>query len=121
MRSETVRIARPSRRAAALLASLASVNTIAQVSPPPAPPALQGSQHFSSGTSSAVSATAAGSALHISSCQNSSQPAAGLATRNIVKAWMDGNTGFALDPVDSQELASGRLAPRETSIAIHHR
>lgn len=65
--------------------------------------------------------TAPGSGLHISSCQTSSAPAAGLATRNIVKATMDGSTGFALDPVNSQELASGRLAPRETSIAIHHR
>lgn len=65
--------------------------------------------------------TPSGSGVQISSCQTSSAPAAGLATRNIVKATMDGNTGFALDPVNSQELASGRLAPRETSIAIHHR
>jgi hypothetical protein len=65
--------------------------------------------------------TGLGSDLHISSCQTAAQPAAGLATRNIVKATMDGSTGFALDPVNSQELASGRLAPRETSITIHHR
>jgi hypothetical protein len=65
--------------------------------------------------------TSSGSGVQISSCQTSSEPATGLATRNIVKATMDGNTGFALDPVNSQELASGRLAPRETSIAIHHR
>lgn len=68
-----------------------------------------------------ASDTTPGSGLQISSCQASSAPAAALATRNIVKATMDGSTGFALDPVNSQELASGKLAPRETSIAIHHR
>jgi hypothetical protein len=34
---------------------------------------------------------------------------------------MDGSTGFALDPVNNQELASGHLLARETTIAIHHR
>jgi hypothetical protein len=32
---------------------------------------------------------------------------AGVGTRNFVKATMDGNTGFALDPVSRQELATG--------------
>ncbi len=62
-----------------------------------------------------------GSDLHLGACQASAAPAAGVGTRNIVKATMDGNTGFALDPVSSQELASGHLASRETTIAIHHR
>ena len=65
--------------------------------------------------------TGTGGDLHIGSCQTSTSPAAGIATRNIVKATMDGSTGFALDPVNGQELASGRLRPRETTIAIHHR
>jgi hypothetical protein len=74
-------------------------------------------------TRNIVKATDAGSGsdLHISSCQTLPQPTAGIATRNIVKATMDGSTGFALDPVNNKELASGQLAPRETSIAIHHR
>jgi hypothetical protein len=59
--------------------------------------------------------------LSLGSCPTSAQPAAGVGARNIVKTTMDGNTGFALDPVNSQELASGRLTPRETTIAIHHR
>lgn len=67
----------------------------------------------------AVDTGSAGSDLHIGSCQTSTQPPT--AARNIVKATMDGSTGFALDPVNSQELASGHLAPRETTIAIHHR
>jgi hypothetical protein len=62
-----------------------------------------------------------GSDLHIGSCPAQSSPAPGVGTRNIVKATMDGSTGFALDSVSSQELASGRLTPRETTIAIHHR
>jgi hypothetical protein len=62
-----------------------------------------------------------GADLHIGSCQASTSAAAGVGTRNIVKATMDGSTGFALDPVNSHELASGHLAPRETTIAIHHR
>lgn len=62
-----------------------------------------------------------GSDLTLGSCATSAQPAAGVGTRNIVKTTMDGNTGFALDPVNSQELASGQLMPRETTIAIHHR
>ncbi|HYL00356.1 MAG TPA: hypothetical protein VEU78_04125 [Steroidobacteraceae bacterium] len=65
--------------------------------------------------------TGTGSDLHLGSCQTSTSPSAGVATRNIVKATMDGSTGFALDPVNGQELASGRLRPRETTIAIHHR
>lgn len=49
------------------------------------------------------------------------EPAAGVGTRNFVKATIDGNTGFALDPVSRQELATGHLASRETTISIHHR
>jgi hypothetical protein len=62
-----------------------------------------------------------GSDLSLGSCPTSALPAAGVGTRNIVKTTMDGNTGFALDPVNNQELASGHLLARETTIAIHHR
>jgi hypothetical protein len=65
--------------------------------------------------------TGSGSDLHLGACQASTAPAAGVGTRNIVKATMDGNTGFALDPVSSKELATGHLASREATIAIHHR
>jgi hypothetical protein len=68
-----------------------------------------------------VTDTGSGSDLHLGACQASTAPAAAVGARNIVKATMDGNTGFALDPVSGQELASGRLASRETTIAIHHR
>ncbi len=61
-----------------------------------------------------------GSGVPIGACSATPAPP-GLGTRNIVKATMDGSTGFALDPVSSQELAAGHLAPRETSITIHHR
>ena len=73
-------------------------------------------------TRNIVKATDSGSGpdLSLGSCQ-SSVPSPAVGARNIVKATMDGNTGFALDPVNSQELASGRLRPRETTIAIHHR
>lgn len=74
-------------------------------------------------TRNIVKATDSGSGtdLTLGSCQTSTVAAAGVGTRNIVKTTMDGNTGFALDPVNSQELASGHLLPRETTIAIHHR
>jgi len=65
-------------------------------------------------------APAVGNGVAIPSCPAAaSTPVPG--TRNIVKATMDGGTGFALDAVSSQELASGRLAARETTIGIHHR
>lgn len=67
------------------------------------------------------SAPGSGSDLTLGSCPTAALPAAGVGTRNIVKTTMDGSTGFALDPVNSQELATGRLTPRETTIGIHHR
>jgi hypothetical protein len=65
--------------------------------------------------------SAVGNDVPIPSCLAAPQSAAAPATRNIVKAAMDGGTGFALDAVSSQELATGRLAARETNIAVHHR
>ncbi len=62
----------------------------------------------------------AGADLRISTCDKVSSLASSAGTRNIVKVAMDGKTGFALDPVNSQELKSGRLLPRETSITIRH-
>ena len=34
---------------------------------------------------------------------------------------VEGNTGFAFDPVSSQELQSGQLAPREFTVMFRHR
>jgi hypothetical protein len=42
-------------------------------------------------------------------------------TRDIQKVAVEGQTGFALDPVTSQERATGNLAPREVSIVMRHR
>jgi hypothetical protein len=41
-------------------------------------------------------------------------------TRDITKVAMDGMTGFALDPVSSQEYSSGQLDARDVSIVFHH-
>lgn len=42
-------------------------------------------------------------------------------TRDIQKVAVEGQTGFALDPVTSTERATGNLAPREVSIVMRHR
>ena len=42
-------------------------------------------------------------------------------TRDIQKVAVEGETGFALDPVTSTERATGNLAPREVSIVMRHR
>lgn len=42
-------------------------------------------------------------------------------TRDIQKVAVDGTTSFALDPVSTNELTSGQLAPREITIYFHHR
>lgn len=42
-------------------------------------------------------------------------------TRDIRKVAAEGPTGFALDPVSAQELASGRVDPREITILFRHR
>ena len=42
-------------------------------------------------------------------------------TRDIQKVAVEGQTGFALDAVTSQERATGNLAPREVSIVMRHR
>jgi hypothetical protein len=42
-------------------------------------------------------------------------------TRDIRQVAVEGQTGFALDPVTSQERATGNLAPREVSIVMRHR
>jgi hypothetical protein len=42
-------------------------------------------------------------------------------TRDIRKVAVEGNTGFALDPLSPDELASGQLATREVTIRFQHR
>jgi hypothetical protein len=44
-----------------------------------------------------------------------------LPTRDIRKVAVEGSTGFALDPLSPDELASGRLATREVTIRLQHR
>jgi hypothetical protein len=34
---------------------------------------------------------------------------------------VEGDTGFAFDPVSQQELASGQIAPREFTVMFRHR
>ncbi len=44
-----------------------------------------------------------------------------IATRDIRKVALEGMTGFALDPVDAQELATGQLAARQLTVSFRHR
>lgn len=42
-------------------------------------------------------------------------------TRDIRKVAVEGTTGFALDPLTSQEMASGQVQAREVTIRLQHR
>lgn len=64
--------------------------------------------------------------LNVSACQPVVRSARGvrtrdIRTRDIRRVALEGNTGFALDPISNQERSSGNLAPREVSIVMRHR
>jgi hypothetical protein len=63
-----------------------------------------------------------GTALNLGNCANAlTRSIRGPRTRDIRKVAVEGNTGFAFDPVSQQELASGELAPRELTVLFRHR
>lgn len=63
-----------------------------------------------------------GTALNLGNCANAlTRSIRGPRTRDIRKVAVEGNTGFAFDPVSQQELASGELAPRELTVMFRHR
>lgn len=68
---------------------------------------------------SGLAAPAAGPGLAV--CGPATRSMNTIATRDIRKVALEGMTGFALDPVDAQELASGQLAPRQLTVSFRHR
>jgi hypothetical protein len=61
-------------------------------------------------------------ALNLGNCDTAlTRSIRGPRTRDIRKVAVEGNTGFALDPVSQQELTSGEIAPRELTVMFHHR
>jgi hypothetical protein len=60
--------------------------------------------------------------LNLGNCNNvATRSIRGPATRDIRKVAVEGDTGFAFDPVSQQELASGQIAPREFTVMFRHR
>jgi hypothetical protein len=59
--------------------------------------------------------------VRIADCDSPTTRALSAKTRDIRKTSMDGLTGFALDRVSDEEVASGEIAPRETRIRLRHR
>lgn len=68
---------------------------------------------------SGPAAPAAGPGLAV--CGPATRSMNTIATRDIRKVALEGMTGFALDPVDAQELATGQLAPRQLTVSFRHR
>lgn len=63
-----------------------------------------------------------GTALGLAACGGpATRSIQGVATRDIRKVALDGTTGFALDPLSSQERTSGQVVPREITIVFKHR
>jgi hypothetical protein len=68
-----------------------------------------------------AAAPISGGGVQLSSCGMTTSRGLSVHTRDIQKVAVDGTTSFALDPVSHQELASGQVVPRETTIVFHHR
>ena len=66
-------------------------------------------------------AAAASPALRLESCDATASRGIDVHTRDIEKIGVEGTTSFALDPLSGQELAAGKVTPREVSVVFHHR
>jgi hypothetical protein len=66
-----------------------------------------------------MSGTSTAGGFSLASC-TATRSVKNIKTRDITKVAMDGMTGFALDPVSSQEYSSGQLDARDVTIAFHH-
>jgi hypothetical protein len=66
-----------------------------------------------------MSGTSTAGGFSLASC-TATRSVKNIKTRDITKVAMDGMTGFALDPVSSQEYSSGQLDARDVSIVFHH-
>jgi hypothetical protein len=72
--------------------------------------------------SGSLPAPTPGAGLSLAGCGGPvTRSADGPATRDIRKVAVEGTTGFALDPVGTDERATGQLAPREVTILFKHR
>lgn len=59
--------------------------------------------------------------LRIGSCGDALARGVRAKARSIAKASIDGPTAYAMDPLGRDELASGRIEPRELVIPLQHR
>lgn len=67
-------------------------------------------------------AETAGSGLALLGCEAvRTRSLTGIRTRDIRNVAQEGSTSFALDPVSTQELATGQLQPREVTVMFRHR
>ena len=69
----------------------------------------------------AVNPSAAGETLGLAECGTVMTRSTRPQTRDIAKVESEGGTMFALDPVSSQEVATGQVVPREITLAFRHR
>jgi hypothetical protein len=60
-------------------------------------------------------------AFRLGQCADALPRSARAKTRTIRKVTVEGSTAFALDPLSSEEMQSGRLDTREIRIALQHR